>query len=585
MNQTAPTKQTELVKRAQTGDPEAQGQLYEQMYKRVYYLALRLTQQPEDAEDAAQETFLSAFRALPGLSAPAAFEGWLFQITANKARKLLVKRGRTVDLPEDEDGRTLLDDLPERDEALIPEAAADSAEHRQIILSIIDALPEAQRECVYLFYYSELSVKQIAETLGCSEGTVKSRLNYARQKIKDGVLATEERDGIRLHVLAPIGLLFARDFDLATAGITAASLGGVGAAAAAGESAAGAASTGTGSAKAGLLAAAKTKVIAGVTAAALVTGGAVAVTRSPAVTFTDPALEQNVRVLLDLPQGTIREKDLDDLYALCIFDGGMALDGEGAWEGPQEGTGTVESLEDLSRLPQLQAVYYYGTNEELLSTLDGCSKLTAFYAAGADTVLSDLSFLEGLDALRDFSADVAPGTDLSPLEGRSSLRSLYLSSRGALSLKGDELSELVELGLSSQSEGAVCTLELSQPMPALRSLMIFGGQIPSLDMLANIPQLRSLELYGTNAGRWDLTPIGGLKELRLISLIGQYDDTFDLSPLAQCSALEVYHVPNGLCLSPPPQAVTDTDGEMPLYNAVSMQIQEENHRLIYQDED
>lgn len=505
MNQTAPTKQTELVKRAQTGDPEAQGQLYEQMYKRVYYLALRLTQQPEDAEDAAQETFLSAFRALPGLSAPAAFDGWLFQIAANKARKLLAKRGRTVDLPEDEDGRTLLDDLPERDEALIPEAAADSAEHRQIIFSIIDALPEAQRECVYLFYYSELSVKQIAETLGCSEGTVKSRLNYARQKIKDGVLATEERDGIRLHVLAPIGLLFARDFDLATAGITAASLGGVGAAAAAGESAAGAASTGTGSAKAGLLAAAKTKVIAGVTAAALVTGGAVAVTRSPAVTFTDPALEQNVRVLLDLPQGTIREKDLDDLYALCIFDGGMALDGEGAWEGPQE--------------------------------------------------------------------------------GRSSLRSLYLSSRGALSLKVDELSELVELGLSSQSEGAVCTLELSQPMPALRSLMIFGGQIPSLDMLANIPQLRSLELYGTNAGRWDLTPIGGLKELRLISLIGQYDDTFDLSPLAQCSALEVYHVPNGLCLSPPPQAVTDTDGEMPLYNAVSMQIQEENHRLIYQDED
>ena len=581
MKQTAPAKQIDLVRRARTGDREAQGQLYGQMYKRVYYLCLRLTQQSEDAEDAAQEAFLSAFRALPGLEDPAAFEGWLFQIAANKARKLLAKRGRTVDLPEDEDGRTLLDDLPERDEALIPEAAADNADKRQIILSLIDALPEAQRECVYLFYFSELSVKQIAETLDCSEGTVKSRLNYARQKIKDGVLTTEERDGIRLHALVPIGLFFAKDFDLATAGIAAASLGGAGVAAAAGESAAGGAAAGTGGAKAGALAAAKTKIVAGVTAAALVTGGAVAITRSPAVRFTDPALEQNVRVLLDLPQGTIREKDLDDLYALCIFDDGMVLD----WaeeEGPKEGTGPVESLEDLAKLPQLRAVYYHGSDGELLSTLADCPKLDTLFATGEDTVLSDLSFLDGQDALRQFSAEVAPGTDLAPVERRSSLRSLWLSSSGSLSLRGDALSRLVDLALFSQSEGTVCELTLSQPMPALRSLRMIGGQIPSLDMVVNTPQLRALDIYGTNAGSWDLSPLATLKKLRLLSLMGNYDDTFDLSPLAQCPALEVYHVPNGAVLSPPPQAITDTESEMPYYNAVSYEIQMENEGLIYE---
>ena len=88
----------ELVRRAQTGDAAAQNVLYESMYKRVYYLTLRLTGSAEDAEDAAQETFLAAFRALPGLENPNAFEGWLFQIAANKSRNLLKKKGQDADL-------------------------------------------------------------------------------------------------------------------------------------------------------------------------------------------------------------------------------------------------------------------------------------------------------------------------------------------------------------------------------------------------------------------------------------------------------------------------------------------------------
>ena len=105
-------KLIEQVRLAQQGDPEAQTALYEAMYKRVYYLAFRMTRSAEDAEDAVQEAFLSAFRALPNLADPNAFEGWLFQITANKCRNVLSKSGRYTQLPEDEDGNTMLDELP-----------------------------------------------------------------------------------------------------------------------------------------------------------------------------------------------------------------------------------------------------------------------------------------------------------------------------------------------------------------------------------------------------------------------------------------------------------------------------------------
>ena len=283
-------KYHELIHRAQTGDALAQGELYESMYKRVYYLTLRITNSPEDAQDAAQDAFLSAFQALPKLKNPDAFESWLFQIAANKARGILRKNGRNVALAEDEDGRTMLDDLPDENEALLPEEVVDSADKRDIILSLIDGLPEAQRVCLVMFYYAELSVKQIAQELRCSENTVKSRLNYARQKIRQAVLDTEERDGIRLHAAAPLALLFAKDFEalsvdipaLAASAATAATgaEAAVEALAAAAETAAGtAAETGavssavSAAAKTGILATAKAKIAAGVVAALLLAGG------------------------------------------------------------------------------------------------------------------------------------------------------------------------------------------------------------------------------------------------------------------------------------------------------------------------
>ncbi|MBR5228749.1 MAG: sigma-70 family RNA polymerase sigma factor [Firmicutes bacterium] len=297
----------DIIIRAQQGNEIAVNQIYETMYKRVYYFALKIVGNAEDAEDATQETFVSAFKALGKLENTDAFQSWLYQIASNKSRDILKKNKKqeTVDVSNDEeDNDYFLEKQPDKDENLIPEDALDNEAKRNIILGIINSLPDNQKECVMMFYYSEMGIREIAETLGVSEGTVKSRLNYARQKIKDSVLETEEKQDIRLHALIPLGLFLFKDFETLTASlpIPALAAGSAGAAAAtatAGATATGAAATtsgtaaagasasaaavGTaakataaGAAKVGLLATLKGKIIAAVVAGLLVVGGATA---------------------------------------------------------------------------------------------------------------------------------------------------------------------------------------------------------------------------------------------------------------------------------------------------------------------
>lgn len=580
----------EQVRLAQQGDPEAQTALYEAMYKRAYYLAFRMTRSAEDAEDAVQEAFLSAFRALPNLANPNAFEGWLFQITANKCRNVLSKSGRYTQLPEDEDGNTILDELPEENEGLIPASALENQAHREIILSIIEALPQQQKECVLLFYYSELTVAQIAQVLDCSEGTVKSRLNYARKKLRDGILETEERDGIRLHTMVPLGLLFLKDFQELAASLSAAALSGTAAGAAAassGTTAAGSGTTAGAAAKAGLFATVKAKVIAGVTAAALVAGGSALVLGQPkALAFTDPAMEANLRILLDKPEGAIYPSDAEELYALYIFDDGMAAEAGNMSQAvtqAESGTTPVSSLADLEQLPELRSLYDMSSEPALLDTLNQLPELRELIVTGENVNVSDFSFVSGMPNLQHISACVAGGADLSALEECVTLRQLLLWSEGSISLNAGKLTELLELELSGNQNGmqpeSTCVLQLDQPLPQLLSLKLHGGELPSLGFLANTPALQDLDLYSSSLGQLDLGPIGGLKELRAVSLIVSYDQTLDLAPLADCPALEVYLAPNGMILNPPAQAVTDTESSLPLYNQVLWDIYDQIYAI------
>ena len=153
-----------------------------------------------------QEVLLLLYTKLDTLKEPAAFWGWLGRLTANRCKNALTRTHADLPILEDEEGNSVLDAIESGDRTAVPEEAFDNAETARMIGGIVDALPEAQRDCVLLYYYDEMSVKEIAGVTGVAENTVKSRLNYARKTIKENVLDYEKKQGIRLHSLAHVPL-------------------------------------------------------------------------------------------------------------------------------------------------------------------------------------------------------------------------------------------------------------------------------------------------------------------------------------------------------------------------------------------
>lgn len=245
----------------------------------------------------------------------------------------------------------------------------------------------------------------------------------------------------------------------------------------------------------------------------------------------------------------------------------------------ERGTTAVSSLADLEQLSGLNSLYYMSSDPALLDTLGQLPELRELIITGENVNVPDFSFVSGMSNLNHLSARVAGDADLSAVEECAALQRLMLWSEGSISLNAGKLTELLELNLSGNQNGmqpeSTCVLELDQPLPQLLSLTVHGGALPSLDFLSNTPALQSLDLYSNNLGQLDLGPIGGLKELRAISLMASYDQILDLAPLANCPALEVYLAFNGTVLNPPSQAVTDTESSLPIYNQVILSIQDE----------
>lgn len=196
-----------LVEQGRKGDPRAQEALVHLAQNRVYYHCKKMLKNEADAQDATQDVLIVMLTSLDKLKEPAAFWGWVNGITANRCRHLLSAPHKEWQIPEDDDGNSMLENLENLDETLVPEQVLDNEETRRMILGLVDDLPPEQRMCVLFYYYDEMSVKDIAQAMGTSEGTVKSRLNYARKAIKGGV-EDYERKGVKLYSVSPILLLF-----------------------------------------------------------------------------------------------------------------------------------------------------------------------------------------------------------------------------------------------------------------------------------------------------------------------------------------------------------------------------------------
>ncbi|MBR5134745.1 MAG: RNA polymerase sigma factor, partial [Clostridia bacterium] len=202
-----------IVGAAQNGDSDALNTLFQEYYNDVYYFALKTVKDGDLAYDITQETFLEIFNTIGQLQEPAAFVSWMKRITYHQCTRYFKKK-KDVLVDETEDGASIFDTIEETNEEFIPAEALDKDDFRKTILAMIDQLSEEQRAAVMMYYFDEMSIKQIADVQGVSEGTVKSRLNYARKAIKASVEEYEEKHGIKLHAipfLPFIGWLFAGD--------------------------------------------------------------------------------------------------------------------------------------------------------------------------------------------------------------------------------------------------------------------------------------------------------------------------------------------------------------------------------------
>ena len=197
-----------LVEAAQEGDQQAIAQLYEKTSKKAYYLAKQLLKDEDTAQDILQDSYVKVFANLHMLRQPENFQGWLDTIVVNKSKDYLRKKKPMLfsQLSSDEEPDQELDFEDERD-TFRPEAQVDYRETKRLIQAMIDALPEEQRMAVVLRYLEDMPVKRIAQIMECSEGTVKSRLNYGRKAIKAQVLELEKK-GTKLYCMPLIPFLY-----------------------------------------------------------------------------------------------------------------------------------------------------------------------------------------------------------------------------------------------------------------------------------------------------------------------------------------------------------------------------------------
>ena len=151
-----------LVSAAQAGDKEAIDQLFNTFYGDVYYFALKTVKDDEIAQDITQETFVEIINTIGDLKEPAAFVSWMKQITYHQCTRYFRKK-KDVIVDENEEGYSVFDTIEEENEEFLPDEALDRKDLKETILSMLNTLSPEQRSATILYYFDELSVKDIAE--------------------------------------------------------------------------------------------------------------------------------------------------------------------------------------------------------------------------------------------------------------------------------------------------------------------------------------------------------------------------------------------------------------------------------------
>ncbi len=174
-------EEKDLICRAARGDAEAFRQLVEAYQTPAYRLAARMCG-PDSAEDVTQEAFLAAWRALPEFRGDCRFSTWLYRLVSNAAIDCLRREKKHRDTGD-------VDDLELPDGGPSPQEQAERSDTRDAVRRALDRLSPEHRQVLLLRFMQELDYGEIARALDVSEGTVKSRINRAKSKLREVLAA------------------------------------------------------------------------------------------------------------------------------------------------------------------------------------------------------------------------------------------------------------------------------------------------------------------------------------------------------------------------------------------------------------
>ena len=189
----------DVVQRILAGEKRAYTELVDRHKDKALALAVRMLKNRQDAEEALQDAFVRAFKALPRFEWKSSFSTWLYRIVYNVCATNLSKRGDEHHVSLDEDNEKQL--TLSSGEAL-PDVAYETGEFQKIVLDEIEKLPQAYASILTLFLVQDMSYDEIVEVADIPLGTVKNRLFRARTMIRDAVVQRTKEAGVRKEKVA-----------------------------------------------------------------------------------------------------------------------------------------------------------------------------------------------------------------------------------------------------------------------------------------------------------------------------------------------------------------------------------------------
>ena len=181
-----------LVEKSAGGDIDAFETLIQSHQKKVYNIALRMTKNPEDAQELSQDAFVRAFIAIKKFRGDSSIATWLYRITMNVCTDFLRKRNKASVISIEQSVYESQQTMQLADNEPGPDEISEKNQLKKLVKEAMDLLPPEHRQVLILRDLLDMTYKDIANTLSINEGTIKSRINRARENLKKVITSRSE---------------------------------------------------------------------------------------------------------------------------------------------------------------------------------------------------------------------------------------------------------------------------------------------------------------------------------------------------------------------------------------------------------